>query len=396
MSDVRIQVQDLWKRFHRGEVHDSLRDMIPSLGRRLLGRGTRRNELGEGDFWALREINFEVKAGEALGVIGPNGAGKSTLLKVLNRILRPNRGGMRVEGRVGALIEVAAGFHPDLTGRENIFLQGSILGMRREEIARKFDEIVAFSGIDKFIDTPVKRYSSGMNARLGFSIATSLEQDVLLIDEVLSVGDWRFQQQCTQRMEELVTGGAAVIFISHNHRAIGSLCDKTLLVNGGKMAAYGPSSDIIREYLTSSGSSMAGADAPVRISRANMEQSGKDKWDFKPGDEARVNVEITSNTEHPSLGITLFLRNESGYRIFNTSSIRLGHKFGLKAGESHTCSFALQMHLPRGEYLLGASLHDGNTDKQLDSVFPIATVHMHDDAVTAGSCHLYPRLITDE
>ncbi|MEM7167621.1 MAG: ABC transporter ATP-binding protein [Planctomycetota bacterium] len=395
MSDVRIKVENLWKKFHRGEIHDSLRDMIPSLAKRLLGKSPSRKELGEGDFWALREMEFEVKAGEALGVIGPNGAGKSTLLKVLNRILRPNRGHMKVEGRVGALIEVSAGFHPDLTGRENIFLQGAILGMRREEIANKFDEIVAFSGIEAFIDTPVKRYSSGMNARLGFSIATSLEQDVLLIDEVLSVGDWRFQQRCNERMEELVKGGAAVIFISHNHRAIGSLCDKTMLIRSGQKAAYGPSGDVIREYLQGSTESNAGADAPVHLSRVTLSQDGTEKWDFSPGDEARVDIEVKASTQQKGLVAVLFVRNQAGHAIFNTSTNGLTDTVDLEPGESHVFSFGLEMHLARGEYHLGAALHEKATEQRIDTIFPAATVHIHSNADVGGTCQLYPKLLTD-
>src|SRR5882672_1220277 len=167
MSDPSIQVVDVWKKFHRGAIHDSLRDLVPATAKRLLGRGPKATELDKGDFWALREVGFEVRPGEALGIIGPNGAGKSTMLKLLTKILRPTRGNCTVRGRVGALIEVAAGFHPDLTGRENVYLQGAIMGMARAEVTRKLDAIIDFSGLHEFVDTPVKRYSSGMNARLG-------------------------------------------------------------------------------------------------------------------------------------------------------------------------------------------------------------------------------------
>ena len=167
MSDIAVEVDQVWKKFHRGEFHDSLRDFVPALARRLVGRGPKRSELAEGDFWALKDVNFQVRQGEVLGIVGCNGAGKSTLLKLLARILKPNRGGVRVNGRLGALIEVGAGFHPDLTGRENIYLNGSILGMKKQEIDRKFDRIVEFAGIGPALDTPVKRYSSGMHARAG-------------------------------------------------------------------------------------------------------------------------------------------------------------------------------------------------------------------------------------
>src|SRR5712671_3448506 len=189
----------VWKQFRRGERHDSLRDMIPAAFRRLRGR---REPADEQAFWAVSDVSFEVQAGEALGIIGRNGAGKSTILKLLTRILKPTRGMCAVRGRTGALIEIAAGFHPDLTGRENIYLQGAIMGMTRRETARKLDAIVEFAGIGEFMDTPVKRYSSGMNARLGFAIAAHVDPDVLLIDEVLAVGDFNFQQKCYARLAE--------------------------------------------------------------------------------------------------------------------------------------------------------------------------------------------------
>src|SRR5207248_1473474 len=172
------------------------------------------------EFWAVRDISFAVNEGEALGIIGPNGAGKSTVLKLLTRILKPTRGTCAVRGRVGALIEVAAGFHPDLTGRENVFLQGAVMGMKRAEIVRAFDDIIDFAGIAGFVDTPVKRYSSGMNARLGFSIAAHLSPDVLIIDEVLSVGDAAFQERCTTRMQSLIAEGIPLVFVSHNLPAV--------------------------------------------------------------------------------------------------------------------------------------------------------------------------------
>jgi lipopolysaccharide transport system ATP-binding protein len=206
----------VWKKFHRGAVHDSLRDLIPATVGRILGRA--RNEdvgLGDGDFWAVKDLSFEVGPGECLGIIGPNGSGKSTTLKLLTRIYAPTRGRTLITGRVGTLIEISAGFHGDLTGRENVFLQGSIMGMRIKEVARKFDEIVEFSGISEFIDTPVKRYSSGMNARLGFSIAAHLEPDVLVIDEVLAVGDLSFQQKAFGRIRDMTRSGIPVIMVSH-------------------------------------------------------------------------------------------------------------------------------------------------------------------------------------
>src|ERR1700741_4102592 len=191
MSDVAVRMERVYKKFRKGEVFNSLRDLVPAL----TGRMFRQRELSERDkreFWALQDVSFEVKRGEAFGIIGPNGAGKSTMLKVLCRVMRPTRGSLHVNGRVSAMIELAAGFHQDLTGRENIYLFGTIMGMSKREIASKFDDIVDFSGLAEFIDTPVKRYSSGMLARLGFAVASQVNPDVLLVDEVLSVGDALF------------------------------------------------------------------------------------------------------------------------------------------------------------------------------------------------------------
>ena len=201
-AEPAIVFDRVWKKFRRGEIHDSLRDLIPALSRRFLPG--RKGAPRKGDFWAVRNLSFTVDAGEVLGIIGGNGAGKSTTLKILTRILRPTAGRASVRGRMGALIEISAGFHQDLTGRENVFLQGSIMGMPVAQIRRKFDQIVAFSGIEDFIDTPVKRYSSGMQMRLAFAVAAHLDPDILLLDEVLAVGDLSFQQKCLERVEGLV------------------------------------------------------------------------------------------------------------------------------------------------------------------------------------------------
>jgi lipopolysaccharide transport system ATP-binding protein len=224
MAEPGIVFDQVWKKFKRGEMYDSLRDLIPAVTRRLLSRGQPADALQQREFWALRDVGFEVRPGEALGIIGANGAGKSTTLKILNRILRPTRGHVEVRGRAGALIEISAGFHQDLTGRENVFLQGAIMGMPKEEIIRKFDEIVEFAGIAEFIDTPVKRYSSGMNARLGFAIAAHLDPDVLIIDEVLSVGDLSFQNRAFGRIQDLVRSGIPVVIVSHQLDRVAALC----------------------------------------------------------------------------------------------------------------------------------------------------------------------------
>jgi lipopolysaccharide transport system ATP-binding protein len=203
------------------------------------------------DFWALREVGFEIEPGALVGIIGRNGAGKSTLLKILSRISKPTTGRVELHGRVGSLLEVGTGFHPELTGRENIYLNGSILGMRKAEIDRKFDEIVAFAEIERFLDTPVKRYSSGMYVRLAFSVAAHLEPEILLVDEVLAVGDAEFQKKCLWKMGEIGREGRTVLFVSHNMNAVAKLTNSTMLVDHGKMAAFGETAKIISKYISS-------------------------------------------------------------------------------------------------------------------------------------------------
>jgi len=240
-----IRCDDVWKRFRRGQRHNTLRDLLPALAGRALGRGP----AGASDFWALRAVSFEVAPGEVLGIIGPNGAGKSTLLKLLAGVLAPTRGAVDVHGRVGALIELAAGFHSELTGRENIYLQGAIMGMPRSEIDGKFDRIVAFSEIEDFLDTQVKRYSSGMAARLGFAIAAHLDPDVLLIDEVLSVGDQAFQTRANRRIREIVERGIPVVLVSHHLERVKELASHAVLLAGGGMVHQGAPGDCVARYL---------------------------------------------------------------------------------------------------------------------------------------------------
>jgi ABC-type polysaccharide/polyol phosphate transport system ATPase subunit len=239
----------VWKKFHRGQIHDSLRDLIPDVANKLLGRGPKADELDEGDFWAIRDLSFDVGPGQTLGIIGANGSGKSTTLKILTRILAPTRGRTQVTGRAGALIEVAAGFHGDLSGRENVFLQGAIMGMRNADTVKKFDQIVEFAGVADAIDTPVKRYSSGMSARLGFSIAAHLEPDVLIIDEVLAVGDMQFQERAFGRIRELARSGIPVVLVSHQLDRVAELCSEAILLDKGETAWRGTADEAIAAYL---------------------------------------------------------------------------------------------------------------------------------------------------
>ncbi len=246
-----IEASELAKRYRIGQMqaaYGTLRDSASRMAARLAGRVSADEKQ---EIWALRDVSFKVDEGEVLGVIGPNGAGKSTLLKVLTRITMPTSGRAIIRGRVGSLLEVGTGFNPELTGRENIFLNGSILGMKRREILGKLDEIVEFSGVGKFIDTPVKRYSSGMYVRLAFSVAAHLEPDILLVDEVLAVGDAEFQQRSLGRMETLSGTGRTVLFVSHNMQAINQLCDRAILLDGGRIVEDGHTSKVVTRYLHS-------------------------------------------------------------------------------------------------------------------------------------------------
>ena len=242
-----VELAHVTKRFRLGARADSLRDLLPALGRALTGRS--RSATGAQEFLALDDVSFTVAPGEVLGIIGPNGAGKSTVLRLLTGLLQPDAGRVTVRGRVGALIELAAGFHPDLTGRENIFLQGAILGLSRADIRQRFDAIVSFADVETFLDTPVKHYSSGMNARLGFAIAVHTEPDVLLVDEILAVGDRAFQAKAFERIAVEVRRGIPVVVVSHQLDRIASLCDRALLVASGRVAFDGSAAACVAAYM---------------------------------------------------------------------------------------------------------------------------------------------------
>jgi lipopolysaccharide transport system ATP-binding protein len=261
MSDVAIRCEELAKQYRIGERerYKALRDVITDAVAAPLRRvrsALRQSSNGKGNsgetrFWALKDVSFEIKRGEVVGIIGRNGAGKSTLLKILSRITEPTHGHADIWGRVASLLEVGTGFHPELTGRENIFLNGAILGMRKAEIAGKFDEIVAFAEVERFIDTPVKRYSSGMYLRLAFAVAAYLEPEILLVDEVLAVGDASFQKKCLNKMESVSEQGRTVLFVSHNMSSVTRLCERTILLDGGRVTCDGPSHEVVSVYLQS-------------------------------------------------------------------------------------------------------------------------------------------------
>jgi lipopolysaccharide transport system ATP-binding protein len=311
MSQPAVVFDRVWKKFRRGERHNSLRDLIPAIVKSAVGLG-QKSDLEDAEFWALQDVSFEVHRGEALGIIGANGAGKSTTLKLLSRIMKPTRGRCAVKGRMGTLIEVAAGFHPDLTGRENVYLQGAIAGMSREEIARKFDLIVEFAAVSEFIDTPVKRYSSGMNARLGFAIAAHLDPDVLLIDEVLSVGDAAFQERCVEAMRDLINRGTPLVFVSHNLPAVLELCTRTIVVDHGRIKFDGDPGEALQQYRlapwSDHGNRPHNPQSPIRIVRGELlDDDGAPSAVFRTAGQMciRIHYDVQSEIASPAFAVDL-------------------------------------------------------------------------------------------
>jgi homopolymeric O-antigen transport system ATP-binding protein len=261
-ADTVVRAEGLGKRYHLGQLQTGYQLLSEVISERL--RSVGRQSSAREEFWALRDVGFDVARGETFGIIGHNGAGKSTLLKILARVTPPSEGRLTLRGRVGALLEVGTGFHAELTGRENIFLNGAILGMRRTEIARKFDEIVEFAEVERFIDTPVKRYSSGMYLRLAFSVAAHLEPEVLIVDEVLSVGDLAFQEKCLGRMEAVAGEGRTVLFVSHNLAAVSKLCPRSMLLSRGEKVTEGPTRDVVEAYVATARQDSSGSTRPAR------------------------------------------------------------------------------------------------------------------------------------
>ena len=391
MSDSVIRFDHVWKKFLKGERHSSLRDLIPSIGRGLV-RKLKTDELQTQEFWAVRDVSFEVKPGEALGIIGPNGAGKSTSLKLLTKIMRPTRGTCSIKGRVGALIEVAAGFHPDLTGRENVFLQGAIMGMKRADIIRKLDDIVEFSGLNDFIDTQVKRYSSGMNARLGFSIAANLEPDALVIDEVLAVGDMAFQQRCIERMQEFKRRGVAIAFVSHNLQAVATLCTHALFL-GGSVKAAGTPDEVIRAYVESADTPLdASANDAVRITSSRLfdEHQQEVETNISPGAALTLKTTFAPTTGARDVTFELLV-----YRSTDNLLVYAGHftngEIGLQeivSGQPFEVDFMFRANLTRGHYRVVTRIYDNIIQHFLAQVCPPATFAVEELQTWSGIAHL--------
>ena len=395
MTDTALRVDGVYKKFRKGELYDSLRDLVPALGKRLLRRGPPRNALSAREFWALQNVSFDVRRGEAFGIIGSNGAGKSTILKLLSGIMPPTRGTVSVHGRLSALIEVSAGFHPDLTGRENIYLNGTILGMTRAEIRKRFDAIVAFSELEEFLDTPVKRYSSGMFARLGFSVAVHVEPEILIVDEVLSVGDYLFQQKCLERMNEIMAGDATIIFVSHNLRAVATLCARSLLLDHGRVVQIGPSNETIKTYLTRGHHSRAlDTWSDIRITTVTLRPTGSSRVTFETDEYMEITVQATARTRHEDMSVVIQIVDDNQYAVFDTCTQRLGAgPLTLAAGETLTCTFRVQLRLAEGTFHVNAFLHRYVTDRAFDRWLSAATFFMVGTPTVRGIAHLAPVLV---
>lgn len=390
MSDRPLVTFDrVWKKFELGERHDSLRDLIPALARRL---GTRPapSDLSQREFWALRDVSFEVRRGEALGIIGQNGAGKSTVLKTLTKLLRPTRGSCHIVGRAGALIEVAAGFHPELTGIENVYLQGAIMGMKRAEIAERLDAIIDFAAVGSFVNTPVKRYSSGMNARLGFSIAAHLNPDVLIIDEVLAVGDIAFQEKCERRMLEFKRSGVAIVFVSHNLAAVSRLCDRTLLLEQGQAAELGPSQEVIARYVNAT-QVRHETDAGCTIHVAATDGTAVEDRLYRPGQRVRLDVNLAFHvaTRGATLRFTVW-SFRSGEYVYEARSHQAGlDLFVADPGDQRAVSLEFDAHLTRGLYRVDLDVVEPSTQNFLGSLSGAFVFTISEHRSQNGVANLY-------
>jgi len=337
-TDEVIRIDDVWKQYRLGTInHGTLvRDLQslwakmrgsedPNQGLQLpLGQFRHRPGAVSDRFWALQGVSFSICRGEVCAIIGKNGAGKSTLLKILSRVTAPTRGEILVKGRVASLLEVGTGFHPDLTGRENVFLNGAILGMSRREIAAKFDEIVAFSGVEAFVDTPVKRYSSGMYVRLAFAVSAHLEPEILVVDEVLAVGDLEFQKKCLGKLGDVARSGRTVLFVSHNLAAVKKLCTKAVLLHAGTIAAYGATDEVLDAYLNLN---KEPAPRPFLTSTCGRIELKSPYWiDMKDreveyysfGDNYRMRFELFFKEPVPEVNIGMAILNLLGERIFTS------------------------------------------------------------------------------
>jgi lipopolysaccharide transport system ATP-binding protein len=390
MSNIAIKAENLSKRYRIGlkeEMHDTLFGTMTSWLRSPLASFRQLRMLSHfGDdgrdtddiIWALKDVSFEVKQGEVVGVIGRNGAGKTTLLKILSRITEPTSGRAVINGRVSSLLEVGTGFHPELTGRENVYLNGTVLGMTKAEVDRKFDEIVDFSGVEKFIDTPVKRYSSGMQVRLAFSVAAHLEPEILLIDEVLAVGDAAFQRKCLDKMGEVARAGRTALFVSHNMLAIDNLCDWGMLLQDGQLVARDTTSEIINQYLalfdtsvglcelTDPGIKRSGTGEARFQSIKILSTSGESVSSISMGDGMTIRMEILALSKIKASEVVVSFFSAQGLPLCGFNSYDLaGLTFGLEPGQTIFVDCAVpRMNFAPGVYRLSLQIRTRRRHKR--------------------------------
>ncbi len=398
MTGLAIRAERLGKRFRIGRQAAGYRTLRETLAQGLVGvlrrpltalRSSRLRRMSEDVIWALAEVSFEVQGGEVVGIIGGNGAGKSTLLKILSRITAPTSGRVRIRGRVGSLLEVGTGFHSELTGRENIFLNAAILGMRRDEILRRFEEIVDFAEVGRFLDTPVKRYSSGMYLRLAFSVAAHLEPDILLVDEVLAVGDARFQEKCLGRMGDVARTGRTILFVTHNMDAVRRLCPRSILLEQGMIAYDGDSATAITRYLARqstaavpggwielAGASRSGS-GEARFTRARFTVPGEaeDTFPFPDGSLA-LDVEIVSDAPRSVPSMAVSLRTLGGTLLVDADVAEQAVLLQLEQGSNQLALRIPSLHLNPGLYDVGLWLGEmqGEGYDHIPSAFRIQVV----------------------
>jgi homopolymeric O-antigen transport system ATP-binding protein len=371
MPDPAITIENLGKRYtigHQRADGDGMRHAIEGAVREPLAwlRSHRQKRLQQADFWALKDVSLQIKQGEVVGIIGRNGAGKSTLLKILSRITVPTEGRIRIDGRIASLLEVGTGFHQELTGRENIFLNGAILGMTRAEITRKFDQIVAFSEIEEFLDTPVKRYSSGMYVRLAFAVAAHLEPEILIVDEVLAVGDAAFQKKCLGKMESFAQSGRTVLFVSHNMEAVRSLCQRGVWLKDGRLHRDGIAGEIVEEYFNSISTELSfsctNADYGLTILKVGLKHSrGEESNQFRPGEDLIVEITYYAHKRLAQPYIVLGVQGING-SCFTANMLLDGHRPEALAGSGKlACRFkSLPLFPQRYSVKLSVRTTNGN------------------------------------
>lgn len=398
-KQLSVKVENVSKKYTLGQR--GYRTLREDIYRLFSPRKKPGDDLG---FYALKDVSFHLKKGEILGIIGPNGAGKSTILKLLSGITLPTQGKIYKEGKIAAMIELAAGFHPELTGRENIYLYGSVMGMKNKEIDKRFGRIVDFSEIEEFLDTPLKRYSSGMKARLGFAVSAHVDADIMLIDEVLSVGDMSFQKKCLKKMEEYINNETSIIFVSHNLASIRKLCQRTILLDQGRILIDGPTQEAIDKYFAvvserakdevfirdKDGQNMRVAEIKdiTLVNDKNQPTSH-----FNSGDTAIFKYKAVFNGDVDKANFGFFVRRDDRLLVIDTYQYQLTQSFTHgQAGASFLVEFKFKIELLKGTYHIGTYVHDTDRKVYHEYIDNAATLFVDDKISHAGVANLYPEI----